>query len=175
MKIYLAGPDVFDPDALSIGERKKALCADFGFTGVFPLDNVIKDFRHDEETGLRIGRANEALMDSCDVLVANMAPWQGPGMDTGTAYEMGYMRAQKKWVLGYTSRLEPFSARVTRYFGGNVSKEESQLTGPDGFIIENFGDLSDNLMMVNAIVSSGFSVTSTLEACLQQLKARLGG
>ena len=28
MKIYLAGPDVFLPDALAIGQRKQDICAD---------------------------------------------------------------------------------------------------------------------------------------------------
>ena len=31
MKIYLAGPDVFLPNAIAIGRRKKELCAQYGF------------------------------------------------------------------------------------------------------------------------------------------------
>ena len=31
LKIYLAGPDVFLADARAVGERKKALCQEFGF------------------------------------------------------------------------------------------------------------------------------------------------
>ena len=40
-RVYLAGPDVFLPDALAVGEAKKRLCADHGLEGVFPLDNPI--------------------------------------------------------------------------------------------------------------------------------------
>ena len=41
MKIYLAGPDVFLPDAMEIGRRKAAICARHGLTGLYPLDNAI--------------------------------------------------------------------------------------------------------------------------------------
>jgi nucleoside 2-deoxyribosyltransferase len=41
MKIYLAGPDVFLPDAVEIGRRKVDICAAHGLTGLYPLDNAI--------------------------------------------------------------------------------------------------------------------------------------
>ena len=41
MKIYLAGPDVFLPDAIEIGRRKAAICARYGLTGLYPLDNAV--------------------------------------------------------------------------------------------------------------------------------------
>ena len=37
-RVYLAGPDVFLPDAAAWLERKKAICAGVGLTGVSPLD-----------------------------------------------------------------------------------------------------------------------------------------
>ena len=37
-RIYLAGPEVFLPDALEVGARKAALCGAHGLEGVFPLD-----------------------------------------------------------------------------------------------------------------------------------------
>ena len=42
MKIYLAGPDVFLPDAVEIGRRKADICARHGVTGLYPLDNAIE-------------------------------------------------------------------------------------------------------------------------------------
>ena len=41
MKIYLAGPDVFLPDALEVGKRKLEVCARHGLSGLFPLDNTV--------------------------------------------------------------------------------------------------------------------------------------
>ena len=37
-RVYLAGPDVFLPEPTLWLERKKAICAGFGLTGVSPLD-----------------------------------------------------------------------------------------------------------------------------------------
>ena len=39
MKVYLAGPDVFLPDAIETGRAKVDLCAAYGLTGRFPLEN----------------------------------------------------------------------------------------------------------------------------------------
>jgi nucleoside 2-deoxyribosyltransferase len=41
MQVYLAGPDVFLPDAIEIGRRKVELCARHGLTGLYPLDNAV--------------------------------------------------------------------------------------------------------------------------------------
>ena len=43
LKIYLAGPDVFRPDAFEQGERLKALCAEFGLRGLYPLDHSVPE------------------------------------------------------------------------------------------------------------------------------------
>jgi len=40
-KIYLAGPDVFLPDAVEIWRRKAELCTRHGLIGLYPLDNAI--------------------------------------------------------------------------------------------------------------------------------------
>ncbi len=36
LTVYLAGPEVFLPDAIELGDRKKRLCAAYGFEGPFP-------------------------------------------------------------------------------------------------------------------------------------------
>jgi len=41
MKIYLAGPDVFLPDAIELGRRKADICARLGLSALYPLDNAI--------------------------------------------------------------------------------------------------------------------------------------
>ena len=42
-KIYLAGPEVFHPNAAALGRQKQALCREYGFEGLFPL--VVIPFR----------------------------------------------------------------------------------------------------------------------------------
>ena len=37
-KVYLAGPDVFLPSAVALGQQKREVCAAHGLEGLFPLD-----------------------------------------------------------------------------------------------------------------------------------------
>src|SRR3546814_1957018 len=45
--LYLAGPDVFRPDARERGRELKARCAQFGIEGLFPLDQEVAGNRVD--------------------------------------------------------------------------------------------------------------------------------
>jgi len=40
-KLYLAGPEVFLPEAIEIGRIKKDLCARYGIEGLYPFDNEV--------------------------------------------------------------------------------------------------------------------------------------
>lgn len=163
-RIYLAGPEVFLPDPFAAGEAKKALCAEMGFEGIFPLDAQL------DLAGLtgpraaaRIAGANEGLMRGCDLLIANMTPFRGPGMDGGTAYEMGFMRALGRPVLGYSNHPDGFADRTRRYLATRSLGPRPRAGGgeedADGLLIEDFG-LSDNLMMAAAVTASGGTVES---------------
>jgi nucleoside 2-deoxyribosyltransferase len=155
-KIYLAGPEVFLSDALSIAQAKKAICEESGFEGVFPLDtNLDLQGLSGREAGLRISRANESLIRAADLLIANMTPFRGPSMDVGTAYEMGFMRALGRPVLGYTNSAEPLLERTIRLCSGR--REASEWVDAQGLQIENFG-LTDNLMLEGAVVDSGAEI-----------------
>ena len=101
MKIYLAGPDVFLPDAVEIGRRKAEICARHGVSGIYPLDNTID--RSASDVSLRIFRGNQAMMDEADAIIANLTPFRGPGADPGTVYELGYMAGRGKRCLGYSN------------------------------------------------------------------------
>ena len=69
MKIYLAGPDVFLPDAVEIGRRKADICARHGLVGLYPLNNVV-DLAA-SSASLDIFEGNEAMMDAADAIIAN--------------------------------------------------------------------------------------------------------
>ena len=77
MKIYLAGPDVFLPDAVDIGRHKVELCARHGLLGLYPLDNAIDIAAQD--ASLQIFRRNEAMMNEASAIIANLTPFRGPG------------------------------------------------------------------------------------------------
>ena len=155
-RVYLAGPDVFLADPLALAERKKALCSAYGFEGVFPLDKSLDlSGLSPRDMGLAIARGNERLMDGCDLVIAQMTPFRGPGMDGGTAFEMGYMRAQGKPVLGYSNVAAPYAERVRLLHPGRLRpRPTGSLEDPDGLEVESF-DLLDNLMMHGAILSCG--------------------
>jgi nucleoside 2-deoxyribosyltransferase len=77
-RLYLAGPDVFLPDAAAVGRAKQAACARHGLAGVFPLDGERPgEAPSGPEAGFAIAAANEAKMLSCDAIIANLSPFRG--------------------------------------------------------------------------------------------------
>jgi len=146
MKIYLAGPDVFLPDAVEIGRRKVAICARHGVTGLYPLDNEV-DLKT-SDASLQIFRGNEAMMEEASAIIANLTPFRGAGADAGTAYELGHMAARKKLCLGYSNDPAVYADRVRRFT--TVTSRDGRLIDADGVMIEDFG-LNDNLMMIHAL------------------------
>lgn len=144
--VYLAGPDVFRQDALDMGTAKKRLCAQYGFNGLFPLDNVLDlSGLSPYQAGIAIYQANVRLMHEADLIIANMTPFRSPGMDQGTAFEMGYLTALGKPIHGYS--LED------RFYAQRVSADDEGFD-QDGLQVEAF-DMADNLMMIGAIELSG--------------------
>ena len=166
-RVYLAGPDVFRADAVAVGELKKALCARFGFDGVFPMDTLPGAQPRDEDDPRSIYNACVAHMDRCDALVADMTPFHGPSMDVGTAFEMCYVAARGLPVFGYSEVLGAYYDRVSP---GRVTTKNSQQRDADGLLIEPFG-LQDNLMVV--IGCTDDTVHPSLEAALKALAAHL--
>jgi nucleoside 2-deoxyribosyltransferase len=141
MRVYLAGPDVFFTNALEVGEEKKRICAQYGFEGVYPLDaqfDILSDLESQVDMGHKTFDLMVELMDSCDLVIANLTPFRGPSMDVGTAVEIGYMYGCGKPVFGYT----------------NSGKDYSDRLEPDGFLVESFG-LVDNLMVEGPVYRTG--------------------
>lgn len=151
-RIYLAGPEVFHPEARRLGEAKALLCRDFGFDGVFPLDTAL-DLAGlpKSEQARRIYLADIALMDAADLAICNLTPFRGVSMDSGTAFEAGYMRAQGKIVLGYSNIAEDYRTRAQAFRHASPGLPDADR--PD-IAIEDFA-LAENLMIEIAIRESG--------------------
>jgi nucleoside 2-deoxyribosyltransferase len=160
MNIYLAGPDVFLPDAVEIGKRKAAICARHGVIGHYPLDNAVDLSAPD--ASLQIFRGNEAMMDAADAIIANLTPFRGPSADTGTVYELGYMAGCGKFCLAYSNDPALYLARVRR-FAPVTKSADGLLTDRDGLIVEDFGH-SDNLMMIHALDLHGAKLVTPRQA-----------
>ncbi|GLR86500.1 nucleoside 2-deoxyribosyltransferase [Bradyrhizobium iriomotense] len=158
MKIYLAGPDVFLPDAVEIGRRKAAICAAHGLDGLYPLDNAIDLAASDASR--QIFAANEAMMDAADAIIANLTPFRGAGADPGTVYELGYMAGRDKLCLAYSNDPAVYADRVGRFM--DIANEDGRLIDAQGLTIEDFG-LVDNLMMVHALELHGCPLVTPAE------------
>src|SRR5476651_1336655 len=128
MKVYLAGPDVFLPDALEAGRRKVELCTRYVLTGLYPLDNIVDLAARD--ASLRIFRGNEAMMNEADAIIANLTPFRGPGADAGTVYELGYMAGRGELCLGYSNDRSIYANRV---------REFTEVNSRDGRLVDGVG------------------------------------
>lgn len=153
--IYLAGPEVFLPDAVDMGRRKSALCANYGFRGLYPLDADFRD-QTDERLSRRIFDSNVGMIRACDAVIANLTPFRGPSADAGTVFEVGFALALGKPALAYSNQRQPYFARV-RDSHGPFTEGEGLYFANDGMCVENFG-LTDNLMIDEAVRAQGWEI-----------------
>ena len=152
-RIYLAGPEVFLPQAASLGAAKRRLAATAGFEGVFPFDLEPKTATLSKrEQARRIFTANTALMRSCDALIANLTPFRGVSADAGTVFELGFMSALGRPVSAYSNAARNYYARATAFRARRRSLEED-CDRADCEVEDH--DLHDNLMLEMAVVQSG--------------------
>jgi nucleoside 2-deoxyribosyltransferase len=153
-RVYLAGPDVFYPDAKERGENLKKICSKLDLEGVYPIDSELNlDKLSPVEKGIAIYNANIGLIRSCVAVVANMNPFRGCSMDVGTAFEMGFGSALRLIVVGYSSNQKYYKDRVT----------------PDGLLIEDF-DMIDNLMVHAA--TNGY-IFSTADMAIEHIAVKI--
>ena len=150
MKVYLAGPEVFLPDAVEIGRSKVEICHSYDLIGLFPLD---LDAPAPPATSAGIFAACLSALRAAVAIIANLTPFRGVGADPGTALEVGYMLALGKPIFGYTNAPEAHLERVRASYGP-LTSEDDQLWAADGYAVENF-ELFDNLMLAEALLVHG--------------------
>jgi nucleoside 2-deoxyribosyltransferase len=157
LKAYLAGPEVFLPDAIAIGKSKKRLCAQYGFEGLYPFDNEVTPDASGTRVDILIYRANVAMMRAADFGILNLTPFRGPSADVGTVFELGMLAGLGKPVFAYTNDNQDLLARVkcleTTQFDavGKVWRDSAGMT------IEDFSNI-DNLMIDATLTEQGRSI-----------------
>jgi nucleoside 2-deoxyribosyltransferase len=156
-KLYLAGPDVFLPDAVDIGKKKRELCAQYGFIGLFPLDS-----EPPLSAGIPLSKAifdgNIAMLNEADAIVANLTPSRGVSADAGTVFEVGYAFACRKKVYGYSNVRTAFIERVQKLVSGGLKAgPDRRRYAADGLAVEDF-DRFDNLMIAEALLAGGAGI-----------------
>lgn len=155
MKIYLAGPEVFLPNAREILDRKIELTRRYGFTPVSPGDLEVPPSDTKRAKGLAISSINERLMMGADMIIANLTPFRGIAADIGTAFELGFMCARGCPAYAFSNTASDHFARVSRFYEGHIQADaDSGPRGPDGLAVEDF-DMVDNLMLDGGIEARG--------------------
>lgn len=157
--IYLAGPEVFHPEAMALGRAKQALCRALGFEGLYPLDGDIPaGDLSPPELALAIYRANVGLIRQADLVIANLTPFRGPGADAGTVFEVGFALGLGKRVLGYRNVADSYLDRVRTWNIVPLTRDSAgHATDRDGLMVEDFG-LGDNLMIDGSLIEGGIPV-----------------
>ena len=146
-KIYIAGPDVFERDSIQIGQRYVKLCKEYGFEGLYPLDNVIDFNQEKQKIAQDIYKANKQLIDDCDIVIANLNSFRGKESDSGTIWECGYASAKGKKVYGYLYRETTY---LEQFKEDEILAHGEDFCDLNGKMIENF-DYSVNLMIACSV------------------------
>jgi nucleoside 2-deoxyribosyltransferase len=144
---YLAGPDVFLPDASAHAARKVEICRRWGLRGLPPLNEEAGTAAPELEAWLAIYEKDLAMMQRSDIIIANLTPFAGASADAGTLIEVGWFLGKGKPIFGYSNTPENFESRMRRQLGA----AQADLS------IEGF-HLPDNLMIVGAVHSGGCPV-----------------
>jgi len=139
--VYLAGFDVFLPNAKIRGEELKEYCREFGFNGLFPMDNEAPAGLYGKELARWIFEANIALIRQSHYVMANLNNFRGLEPDSGTCFEIGYATALGLSTWAYTADGRPLIEQIPC----NSENYDSHVDA-EGFTIENF-DLPRNLML----------------------------
>ncbi|MCF8151811.1 MAG: nucleoside 2-deoxyribosyltransferase [Burkholderiaceae bacterium] len=159
MKLYIAGPDVFRPDAAAWAETVRGLCRGKGHEALIPLDGS-------QTCADDIYRNNLSLIGAADAVLANLNPFRGAEPDAGTCVEIGYALAIGKPVIGYVDTLVPMRDRLQATGPGADGRYRDE----QGWIVEDFG-LSLNLMLSVPLPLKQGGIEVALDA-LQEMKSQ---
>lgn len=152
-RVYLAGPDVFFPDADSHFVTLEARCAALGLQGVRPTDGGLSAGLRGTpaEIAERIYQGNVELIRSCDALLANLQPFRNPvEPDSGTVFELGFAVALGKPTAGVTP--EPgrsLEDKVAQHCGLRRDAAGLAWDTTHGYLVEEFGQPL-NLMLARS-------------------------
>jgi nucleoside 2-deoxyribosyltransferase len=169
---YLAGPDVFMPNAAAQAAAKIALCDTYGLRGIAPYNPDLDPNLAPASLWRRIYEDDLRMMRDCDIIIANLTPFRGASADAGTLVELGWFLGTGKPAYGYSNNAAGFAAR---------SRAQMALA-PDplpGIAVEDFG-LADNLMIEGALpdglvrpqddISRPFESLEVFELCLKRIR-----
>ena len=182
-RAYLAGPDVFLPDAVGHARAKMAICARYGIEGLSPLNENVAGLEGmpAEEAWRAIFEKDVEMMERAEFVIANLTPFRGASADSGTLVEVGWFLGRGRGIFGYSNVATPFAER-------SRAQVASVPDAMAGLMVEGFG-LADNLMIPGAVLRGGghpivlpedgreraFDALDVFERCVAVAASVMGG
>ena len=169
-KLYLAGPEVFLPNATEMAEKQRQLCEKYGFISLHPMDNNINLSDQSMQTAVQIYRSDVSQIRECNIVVANCNAFRGLLMDDGTAYEIGFGNALGKPAYGYIASLNSLAERTRSQYPCRQLADGTTID-QDGYLVtDDFGTSINLMMQCGMLDTGGRLVEGAFEACLQAIR-----
>jgi len=201
-KLYLAGPEVFLPNALAYAEQQRALCEQYGFTPLHPFDNgpavgerdvealarlyeavrlfPLEPLRHlmglpseDMRCAMKIYLGNIAYIRACDIIVANCNAFRGALVDDGTAYELGLGNGLGKPTYGYIDTALPSVQNVLQRYPCTIPPDGVPIDQDGYLVIDDFGTAINLMLECGMLLGGGRLVEGSFEDCLRAMRTDL--
>jgi len=169
-KVYLAGPEVFLPNAVEYAHWQVALCRQYGFIGLHPMDNNIAIVDKSLATAMKIYRGDVCQIKECDIVVANCNQFRGGLMDDGTAYELGYGNALGKPSYGYIEDALSYNERIRKYEEGHGGVSPGIDRDQNGYILTEDFTLINPMMQCGMSAHGGRLIVGSFEDCLKAIR-----
>jgi hypothetical protein len=147
-KGYIAGPDVFFPNAQERAMYAKMLAESLGFKALVPVDNEVHE-NTPQNTSKAVFSGNIEMLKEADFIIANISPFRGPSADPGTVWEIGFAYALGKPIFAYTSDTNDYLSKV------------NEMGLVQNCMVENFGDV-DNLMIIRSLNSLSYKIEEAM-------------
>jgi nucleoside 2-deoxyribosyltransferase len=201
-KLYLAGPEVFLPNALTYAEQQRALCEQYGFTPLHPVDNgptvgersvealarlyeAVQLFRtdplrsfmallsEDMRCAMKIYLGNIAYVRACDIVVANCNAFRGTLVDDGTAYELGLGNGLGKPTYGYIDTALPAVQNVLKRYPCTILANGVPVDQDGYLVVDDFGTAINLMLECGMLLGGGRLVEGSFEDCLRAMRTDL--
>jgi nucleoside 2-deoxyribosyltransferase len=147
--IWLAGPEPWLPEAPSQAAKQRALCRDFGFTGLTAPAIVEIDADNVEIQARELYTERMAKLRQADAGIINLTPWRGPSCAASAAFEAGVLAGLGKPIMAYVNVADESQAeyvdRVEAHVGAQRDEAGVWRDG-DGCVVEDFG-LPETVML----------------------------
>src|SRR3989442_14697130 len=201
-KLYLAGPEVFLPEALAYAEQQRALCEHYGFLGLHPVDNgptfgelsvealarlydAVKLFRldplgnlmglpsEDMRCAMKIYLGNIKYVRQCDIVVANCNAFRGALVDDGTAYELGLGNGLGKPTYGYLDAAIPAVQNILQRYPCTLLATGVPVDQDGYLVVDDFGTAINLMLECGMLLGGGRLVEGSFEDCLRAMRTDL--